>query len=478
LANSAFRRLLLPIGVSLASCSSEPIAPNAIIQSATVRPTTADKPTEAISPPPAPVDPNATFVAWLGPRLPAGGKVVVTDSGKVAVVHTVAAGDTANTLAKAYLDLTNVYRAKDLATEITKHAPSLSIGGEVEIPGLLSAPYKSPEDDRLRWPPERALKGVFITGLFAGLYWPETIAKLAGHGLNAVVLDGKDYMGPITYPTRVKLALETGASKGAPIPDLYRAIRFAHARGIHVIVRIPCFHDPWAAKHASRISLMDREGRPSESGWLDPANPETQDYIVDLAKEAVALGADELQLDYVRFPVQGAGSAVMPAADGHRSRTMRAFIERVHEVTQAQNVPLSLDTFGVAATGELSDIEALGQNLGVIGSAAEALSPMVYPSHYSKGYLGFDEPGDHPEIIGIGTKGALAKLKAAKVDTTIIRPWLQASSYKTTKFGPQYILDEIRSAEASGAVGWLMWNPSNSYWAVWNALPTVATVSR
>ena len=455
----------------LVSCSSERIAPNTVAMPAETQTAAVPPPPVVEAPPPAP-DPSVVLADWLRPRLPPGGKVVAAD-GKVVVIHTVAPGETADTIARAYLDVTDVYRARDLAAQITKRAPALGPGAEIEIPGIVPAPYKSPEEDRLRWPPERALRGVFITGNFAGYYWPEVIQKLSTHGLNAVVLDGKDYMGPIMYPTHVKVALETGAAKSAPIPDLSRTIRYAHAHGVHVIIRVPCFHDPWAAKHAPRLALKGRDGTPSESGWLDPANVEVQDYLVALVKEVVDLGADELQLDYVRFPVQGTGDAVMPAPDGHRSQMMKAFVSRVHEVTQAANVPLSLDTFGVTATGEKSDIEALGQNLGVIGAASEALSPMVYPSHYAKGWHGFDEPGDHPEIIGIGTKGAIERLKAANVGSTIVRPWLQASAYKTTKYGPQYILDEIKSAESSGAVGWLMWNPSNSYWAVWDALPVV-----
>jgi hypothetical protein len=283
-------------------------------------------------------------------------------------------------------------------------------------------------------------------------------------------------MGTVNYPSKVKVAVETAAAKDAPIPDLYRAIRFAHARGVRVVVRIPCFHDPWAAKHAPRLSLMSVSGRPFEMGWMDPANTEAQDYIVDLTREAVELGADEVQLDYVRFPVYSPGIkyAAMPPADGHRSLAIKAFVRRVHEVTQSKHVPLSLDIFGVAATGSPSDIEALGQNIGVIGDEAEVLSPMLYPSHYADGYNGFDQPGNHPEIVGIGTRAAVDKLKNAKITSTLMRPWMQASAYRASAFGPQYIKDEIRSAEASGAVGWLMWDPDNNYWAVWRALPVIA----
>jgi hypothetical protein len=415
------------------------------------------------------------FAAWLHARLPPGGTITITDAGTFAVEHTVTADDTPLTIAKAYLDVTDVYRAKDLAAEIDKRYPMLEPGAQVQIPHLLSEPYKGPEEDRLGWPSDRVLKGVFISGVYAGSYWPETLEKVASHGLNAVVLDAKDYMGTVNYPTKVALAQELGAAKNPPIADYARAIRFAHARGIRIIARIPCFHDPWAVKHASRLSLKAASGKPFEMGWTDPTSSEVQDYLVALTEEAMDMGADEVQLDYVRFPVQahGIGRAQMPAADGHRSQAMKEFLKRVHEVTQARQVPLSLDVFGVTATGEPSDIEALGQNLAVLGSQAEVVSPMVYPSHYYAGWNGFTEPGNHPEIVGIGARAALAKLKAGRLGRTIVRPWLQASSYKTPNYGPQYIRDEVKSAESSGAIGWLLWDPGNNYWAVWKGLPKV-----
>ena len=79
-------------------------------------------------------------------------------------------------------------------------------------------------------------------------------------------------------------------------------------------------------------------------------------------------------------------------------------------MTQARHVPLSLDVFGVIALGKRVDIDALGQELSVLAPECEVLSPMVYPSHYSKGFMGFDEPGAHPELIAVGTKGSLDQI--------------------------------------------------------------------
>ena len=54
-------------------------------------------------------------------------------------------------------------------------------------------------------------------------------------------------------------------------------------------------------------------------------------YLIDLAKEAMDAGADEIQLDYVRFPVQkGLGNAVLPPADGTRETVLTAFVHKAH----------------------------------------------------------------------------------------------------------------------------------------------------
>ncbi len=413
--------------------------------------------------------PKEAFAIWLKARLPPGGAVEGEAGMQPKVVHTVASGDTALSIATAYLDLTDIYMAADLAAAISKGAASITAGAKIEIPHLIEAPYKEPEADRLGWPEDKILRGVFVTGAYAAILWVPTLDKLAARKLNAVVLDGKDYMGPITYPTKVKLAVETGAMGKAPfIPDLKRAIRFAHARGIRVIMRIACFHDPFMQKHAPRLSIMGTWGKPFDMGWLDPTNEEAQNYIIDLAREQIDAGADEIQLDYIRFPVHGGlKSAVMPPPHGERTIAIRDFVRRVHQVTQPRKVALSLDIFGVTATGDKEDWLMLGQDISVLGPEVEALSPMVYPSHYSDGYHGFDKPGAHPEVIGIGTKAAVKQLTDANVKGCVIRSWLQAFGWKAPNYGPKYLVDEAREAETNGGVGWLMWSPSNDYNAAW-----------
>ena len=268
---------------------------------------------------------------------------------------------------------------------------------------------KAADDERIGWPEDKHLRGVYVRGGTAGgsLYLP-LLDRMAERGMNMIVLDAKDYDGWLTYKSKVPLAIETNAIKGAPIRDMARTVRFAHAKGIRVAMRISCFEDEVIA-HA-KPDLVPRANwapnRPYQIGWLDPANPDARAYIKDLVKEALDFGVDEIQLDYVRYPVLGVKNADFDATKGKTPKTIviRNFVREVHALTQERKVPLSLDIFGIVAEGVRADIDALGQDPVLLAPECEVLSPMVYPSHYHAGYAGFEVPGNHPEIVGMATQ--------------------------------------------------------------------------
>jgi hypothetical protein len=416
-------------------------------------------------------DPAAELYAYLEAHVPKGAKVEKGDPPKI--IHTVAAGDTAESLAKTYLALTEIYYDRDLAKEIAKK--NLSPGAKVEIPSVITHPIRDPKEERLGWPDDKALRGVFVTGSYASVAWPQTLDKLAERGLNAVVLDGKDYDGYVNYPSKAKIAVESGAIRDKNIPDLARAIRFAHWRGVRVILRIPCFHDPWVDKHlpGSRLSIKyTPTGKPIHVDWIESHNPEAQDYAIELAKEGLDAGADEIQLDYVRFPVHLKQSVAMLPDPKERSQIIKAFVKRVHAVTEAAGAKLSLDFFGVASTGIQDDIDRLGQDIPTVAPEADAISLMAYASHYGKGYMGWTEPADHPEVVAIANKTALEKLKPTGAKT-VFRTWLQAFPLRVTHYGPAYVVAQAKHAEASGGIGWLMWSPGCEYSAVWGGWPVI-----
>ncbi len=428
-----------------------------------------------VSEPPPPTPP--TFVSWIREHLPTGGEVEVREGETPRVFHTAQPGETVEKVAGLYADLTDIYLREDMAEAIRKENRGsryvLKPGTRLAIPHLIRAPYKTGDAARLGWPEDRVMKGLYMRGDTAGGRLYEGILdRMAERGMNAIVLDAKDTDGLLTYRSKVGVAIETKANRLAAIRDLPRTIRFAHDRGVRVIMRISCFHDELVSKERGDMVIRGNWGGKLEIGWFDPNSPAAHRYLIDLANEAMDAGADEIQLDYVRYPVFGTKNADFHLKENGLTRVgvIRDFVREVHAVTSARHVPLSLDVFGVIALGKRVDIDALGQELPVLASECEALSPMVYPSHYAKGFYGFDEPGAHPELIEVGTKGSLDQI-AGVPNAAIVRPWLQDMNWESPGFSAEYVHEEMKHAEKAGGVGWLLWNPGQDYSYAFSVLP-------
>src|SRR5262249_23619547 len=146
----------------------------------------------------------------------------------------------------------------------------------------------------------------------------------------------------------------------------------------------------------------------------------------------------EIQLDYVRFPVIGMKNIDFKL-DTKKNPTAKVevitqFVERVHKVTRAHDLPLSLDVFGVIAFGKRADIDNLGQDPAELAKHSEFLSAMVYPSHYDPGFMGYEAPGDHPELVGVGVGHMLGNMEEQGLNlasSAKIRPWLQAMRHRS-----------------------------------------------
>ena len=121
---------------------------------------------------------------------------------------------------------------------------------------------------------------------------------------------------------------------------------------------------------------------------------------------------------------------------------------------------VSADIFGIVASSPTD--EGIGQRPDELSAVTDALSPMIYPSHYSPGWLGYDDPNDHPgPVTANALDGALPRMASGSV----LRPWLQAFYYSSAQ-----IKAAIAEAEGRG-VGWILWSASGSYSK--NSLPAL-----
>ncbi len=316
-------------------------------------------------------------------------------------------------------------------------------------------------------PPRQVAKGIYLTAQSAAnpKKVADMIALIDSTELNAVVIDTKDYTGKILYPSQVPLVTELKTSK-AVMTDVPAIIKKFHDKNIYVIARQTVMQDPALAAAKPEWAIKSKKGGLWRDNlglaWVDPTEREVWKYNVELAKEAISLGFDEINFDYVRFPTDGdLSTAVFSTTTAHRYDNMGAFYKYLSDELMAEPAYISLDFFGFVM--ERHDGMSIGQRLVDAVNTVDYVSPMMYPSHYPKGYLNFENPADHPgEVIASGMKKGITYFTSTT--RAEVRPWLQAfhlgSYYDAAKIRAQ-----INAVEKHPNGGWLLWNASNNYTA-------------
>ena len=290
--------------------------------------------------------------------------------------------------------------------------------------------------------------------------------------LNAVVIDVKGDRGLIPYRTEVPAALEAGALGPVIIKDFDGMLRSFRERGIYTIARIVAFKDNVLAKHRPDLAIIDtRTGKPwidnEKLAWVDPFREEVWDYLIAIAKEAVAKGFDEVQFDYVRFPTDGRLSAAayaQPNTSATRLPAIAGFLAKARRELGPTGAFLSADVFGYTAFNA-NDTD-IGQRVEELAPHLDYICPMVYPSGYHLGIPGFRNPVTHPyEVVRESVRLIRQRTQHTAVQ---VRPWLQDFrdyAFDRRIFGTREIRAQIKGASDGGGVGFMLWNPRNDYTA-------------
>ena len=316
---------------------------------------------------------------------------------------------------------------------------------------------------------------------------------------------GGDAAGLDYYP------VEKGAIEGNVMPDEVRALylngsavqyadsylRVAEGSGVNAFVvdivdgtavsyasligRITVFNDAHlAADHPEQV-ICDLEGTPlkiSSMYWPSAYDRTVWQYKVDLALEAAALGFNEIQFDYIRFPdgaysYEKAGTIDYRNAYGEsKAQAVQRFLLYAAERLHSAGYYLSGDVFGECANPYVT---ACGQYWPAISAAVDAISGMPYPDHYSAqgDYKPWEHPYDTVHMFG----AAAAARQAETASPAAVRTWIQAYNairepYNT--YGVEEVAAEVRALRDTGCSGGFMtWNGGsdiNKYQSIIGAL--------
>jgi len=308
------------------------------------------------------------------------------------------------------------------------------------------------------------VRGIYIP--FGLLYLPDRVRALIDlverTELNAIVVDMKGDRGYLGYPSQIALAKEIGAVTKVAL-DVKELLRTCREKGIYTIARIVVFKDnplahgrtDLAVKHGDGTIWLDLE----RLGWGNPYREEVWEYNIAIAKEVAALGFDEVQFDYIRFPSDGDLTAIVYEEENTpetREAAIRTFMERLQAALRPFKVFTSADVFGL--TLWVYTEMGIGQRVENIAPFVDFLCPMVYPSTFITGNLGYDNPALYPyEVV------YRSSLQAMKRTDTKIRPWLQHYSLYGVTYGLEELQAQKQAAIDAGTCGWTFWNAGGRY---------------
>lgn len=302
------------------------------------------------------------------------------------------------------------------------------------------------------------LRGLYLNGyLFNNDEKRNLISEiLTKTNVNTLVVDVKTDNGHILFDADIEeIELLKNERIKFSAEDL---TELRSVKDIYLIARIVVYQDPLFAKIFPEEAVYDsRLDKPySQNGqyFLDPSSIKVQNYIKNIALQACELGFDEIQYDYIRYPDSNSKFMIFDHENTteNRVKNINSFLKDSKDILHAEKCLLSADTFGFILTNNKDG--GIGQNLESIVNSVDFISPMVYPSHYSKGSFGYQNPNDYPyEVITAALNDALER----GVESRQLRPFLQGFWHSTED------IQKNIAAASDLEMDWLIWNILSVY---------------
>ena len=329
------------------------------------------------------------------------------------------------------------------------------------------------------------VKGIYVTGPKAGSAGMEDLIRLVDETeLNAMVIDVKNDEGNLTFrltneeiPQDIPVLDRISEMQAGIryIRDIQTMMQELKDHNIYTIARIVCFKDPILAAAQPELALTKPDGKPVTDAnglaWVNPYRQEVWEYLTELAEMAADLGFDEIQYDYVRFPVGSDADAADYGVDMEaypKRQAIQDFLSYAGDRLHEKGCVVTADVFGTIIGSE-TDVQTVGQDYTALGQTVDAISPMVYPSHYANGVFGLKVPDAHPyETVSTAMQGSAEELQEIpEAERAVVRPWLQAFTATWVpghiSYNGTQIREQIQAVYDAGYEEWILWNATNRY---------------
>lgn len=330
-----------------------------------------------------------------------------------------------------------------------------------------AATTSAPVFSIIHMPTPEPMKAIYMTACVAATPTWRTDLKnfVDSTELNTIMIDVKDYSGTVSF--------KPGAD--CYVKDMREFIAELHKKDIYVIGRITVFQDPNYAKEHPELAVQSKSGGVWHDkkglAFIDVGAKPYWDHVIELAKESYALGFDEINFDYIRYPSDGDmkdANYTWTVGTSTKADMVESFFSYLHDHLLGTGMKTSADLFGLVTVA--ADDLGIGQVLVRALPYFDYVYPMTYPSHYAMNTGGFGNPATHPyEIIKYSMTSAVAREQEwnlarglATSTPSKLRPWIQDFDLGAN-YGVPELQAQIQATYDSGLTSWLVWDAGNHY---------------
>ncbi|MEJ7548925.1 putative glycoside hydrolase [Staphylococcus hominis] len=363
-----------------------------------------------------------------------------------------------------------------------KNEQSSNKSGNSQSDALKKNNDKNTNENKVDYPKD-GVKGIYVTSNSTqGKKMDELVKFIKDSNLNTMVIDVKDDTGNIT------MKLNTGNKQvdknTLDIVDGKKLLKKLHDNNIYPIARIVTFKDTKLANEHPEWTFKNSDGSVWTNGkgdsFVNPFMKEVWKYDIDVAKAAAKAGFQDIQFDYVRFPEgfenqadsltynKGEYKNSQMSSGDQRVDTITKFLEYANKELKPMGVNVSADVFGYSALVE--NAPGIGQSFPKISKNVDAISSMIYPSHWSNGDFGLQAPDTEPyKTVNRYIQKENSLLDTLGKDKPISRPWIQdfTASYlgagNYIDYDTKAISEEVQALKDNGVNEFLLWNAGNDY---------------
>lgn len=363
-----------------------------------------------------------------------------------------------------------------------KNEQSSNQSGNSQSDALKKNNDKNTNENKVDYPKD-GVKGIYVTSNSTqGKKMDELVKFIKDSNLNTMVIDVKDDTGNIT------MKLNTGNKQvdknTLDIVDGKKLLKKLHDNNIYPIARIVTFKDTKLANEHPEWTFRNSDGSVWTNGkgdsFVNPFMKEVWKYDIDVAKAAAKAGFQDIQFDYVRFPEgfenqadsltynKGEYKNSQMSSGDQRVDTITKFLEYANKELKPMGVNVSADVFGYSALVE--NAPGIGQSFPKISKNVDAISSMIYPSHWSNGDFGLQAPDTEPyKTVNRYIQKENSLLDTLGKDKPISRPWIQdfTASYlgagNYIDYDTRAISEEVQALKDNGVNEFLLWNAGNDY---------------